>query len=177
MGKVALFIACSIDGYIAKPGDNLDFLKTVEREGEDYGYETFNREMDVLVIGRKTYDYVVSAIGPEHYDNGKRDVYVLTRTPKASEGRTIFYSGDVANLVTTLKRSMNVYCDGGAEVINTLMKHDLIDEITVSLVPVVLGDGVRLFQRGLPESDWLLRSSRSYESGLVQMSWTKKKGK
>jgi dihydrofolate reductase len=173
MGKVALFIACSIDGYIAKPNDNLHFLKQVEREGEDYGYEAFNKDMDVVLIGRKTYDYVVREIGAEHYDNGSRDIYVLSRTPRPPSGRTIFHSGDLAELIHSLKATKNIYCDGGAEVINALLKQDLIDEMTVSIVPVVLGEGVRLFQAGIPEGLWKLESSKAFESGLVQVHWKK----
>ncbi len=175
MGKVALFIATSIDGYIAKPGDNLDFLKTVEKEGEDYGYSAFIEGMDVLLIGRKTYDFVVREIGAEHY--GSKDVYVVSRTPRPARGRTVFIDGDLAAFVRELKTRKNIYCDGGAEVINTLLMNDLIDEMTVSVVPVVLGEGVRLFQTGIGESEWDLIASAAFDTGLVQMTWHKKKGK
>lgn len=56
MRKIALFIAMSLDGYIAKPNDDLSFLKIVDKEGEDYGYEEFTDAVDTLIIGRKTYD-------------------------------------------------------------------------------------------------------------------------
>jgi len=80
MRKVSLFIATSLDGYIAKPNDDLSFLKIVEKEGEDYGYSEFTENIDTLIIGRKTYNYVLKELGSSHYDNGKRDVYVITRT-------------------------------------------------------------------------------------------------
>ncbi|WP_414654766.1 dihydrofolate reductase family protein, partial [Flavobacterium sp. UBA4854] len=63
MRKIKLFIAVSLDGYIAKPNDDLSFLKLVEKEGEDYGYEEFTSEIDTIIIGRKTYDYVLKEIG------------------------------------------------------------------------------------------------------------------
>lgn len=99
MRKVSLFIATSLDGYIAKPNDDLSFLKLVEKEGEDYGYAEFTDTIDTLIVGRKTYDYVIKEIGSSHYDNGERDVYVITRTPRPSVGRTIFYTGKLTNLI------------------------------------------------------------------------------
>lgn len=90
MRKLSLFIAISLDGYIAKPNDDLSFLKLVEKEGEDYGYAKFNDTIDTIILGRKTYDYVFKEIGTSHYDNGKRNVYVITRTERPSVGKTTF---------------------------------------------------------------------------------------
>ena len=99
MRKLSLFIATSLDGYIAKPNDDLSFLKLVEKEGEDYGYAKFTETIDTLIIGRKTYDYVVKAIGSSHYDTGEKDVYIITRSPRPADGRTFFYTGDLGDLV------------------------------------------------------------------------------
>ncbi|HSF52349.1 MAG TPA: hypothetical protein VLA71_01280, partial [Algoriphagus sp.] len=87
--KLTIFIATSLDGYIAQPNDDLSFLKMVEQEGEDYGYADFTATIDTIILGRKTYDWVKREIGSSHYDNGERDVYVITRTEKPSVGRTI----------------------------------------------------------------------------------------
>ena len=103
MRKLSLFIAVSLDGYIAKPNDDLSFLKLVEKEGEDYGYAAFTENIDTIILGRKTYDYVLKEIGSSHYDNGLRDVYVITRTQRPGVGRTVFYSGNLADLVQRLK--------------------------------------------------------------------------
>lgn len=129
MRKISLFIATSLDGYIAKPNDDLSFLKLVEKEGEDYGYAEFTDTIDTLIIGRRTYEYVLKEVGLSHYDNGQRDVYVITRTQRPQVGRTIFYTGNLTELVKRLKseNGKNIYCDGGAEVINELLKYDLID--------------------------------------------------
>ncbi len=70
MRKLVIFIATSLDGYIAKPNDDLSFLKSVEKEGEDYGYAEFMDNIDTIILGRKTFDYVVREIGSSHYDNG-----------------------------------------------------------------------------------------------------------
>src|SRR5690606_5494880 len=153
MRKISLFIAMSLDGYIAKPNDDLSFLKIVEKEGEDYGYKEFTDTVDTLIIGRKTYDYVLKEIGSSHYDNGQREVYVITRTERPNIGRTFFYTGNITELVKRLKseKGKNIYCDGGAEVINELLKHDLIDELIISIIPILVGNGTRLFKDGRPE--------------------------
>ncbi|SIT85816.1 dihydrofolate reductase family protein [Pontibacter indicus] len=177
MRKISLFIAASLDGYIAKPNDDLSFLKIVEKEGEDYGYAKFTDTIDTVIIGRKTYDYVLKEIGPYHYDNGSRDVYVITRNERVSVGRTTFYTGDLTKLVERLKseQGKNIYCDGGAEVINELLKHDLIDEFIISIIPILLGNGTRLFKDGRPEQTLEFITAKTFETGLTQLHYKRKK--
>ena len=171
MRKLSLFIATSLDGYIAKPNDDLSFLKLVEKEGEDYGYTAFTANIDTLILGRKTHDYVLKEIGAAYYDNGERDVYVITRTAKPKTGRTTFYTGNLASLVQQLKaeEGKDIYCDGGAEVINELLQHDLIDEIIISIIPILLGNGTRLFKDNRPEQLLELVSAKSFDTGLTQL--------
>lgn len=173
MRKLVIFIATSLDGYIAKPNDDLSFLKSVEKEGEDYGYAEFMDNIDTIILGRKTFDYVVREIGSSHYDNGQRDVYVITRTERPSVGRTTFYTGKLTELVQRLKSGSgnNIYCDGGAEIINELLQHDLIDEFTISIIPVLVGNGTRLFKDNRPEQHLEFVSAISFETGLTQLHY------
>lgn len=173
MRKLSLFIATSLDGYIAKPNDDLNFLKLVEKEGEDYGYAEFTANVDTIIIGRKTYDYVLKEIGSSHYDNGLRDVYVITRTERPSVGRTTFYTGNLTDLVQRLKseNGKNIYCDGGAEIINELLQHDLIDEFIISVVPILLGTGIRLFKDNRPEQQLESVCVKSFDTGLIQLHY------
>ena len=176
MRKISLFIAMSLDGYIAKPNDDLSFLKLVEKEGEDYGYAEFTSQIDTIIVGRKTYDYVVREIGASHYDNGQRDVYVITKTERPQVGRTIFYTGDLTELVDRLKseNGKNIYCDGGAEVINELLRHDLVDELIISVIPVLLGNGTRLFKDGRPEQTLEFITAKTFDTGLTQLHYKRK---
>jgi dihydrofolate reductase len=173
--KVKLFIACSIDGFIAAPNDNLDFLKIVEKEGEDYGYQAFTNTIDTIIIGRRTFDYVTKNIGLHHYDNGKTDVYVLTRNVQSPMGRIQFYNDSIESLIQHLqsKTGKDIYCDGGAELINALLNAHLIDEMIISIVPIVLGDGIRLFNTGNVYQEWTLISSQSFDTGLVQLKYVR----
>ena len=177
MRKLSLFIATSLDGYIAKPNDDLSFLKLVEKEGEDYGYAEFTANIDTIILGRRTYDWVLREIGSSHYDNGERNVYVITRTERQSVGKTKFYTGNLTELVQQLKSEYgkNIYCDGGAEIVNELLKRDLIDEIIVSIVPVLVGDGIRLFKDGRPEQQFELVNTKTFDTGLIQLHYKRRR--
>lgn len=177
MRKLSLFIATSLDGYIAKPNDDLSFLKLIEKEGEDYGYTKFTDTIDTIILGRKTYDYVLKEIGSSHYDNGKRNVFVITRTVKPSVGKTTFYSGNLTELVQRLKSESgkNIYCDGGAEIVNELLKNDLIDEFIISIIPVLVGNGTRLFKDGRPEQTLEFISAKTFDTGLTQLHYKRKR--
>lgn len=161
----------SLDGYIAKPNGDIGFLSMVEQEGQDYGYNDFVDTIDAVIIGRKTYDKVIS-MGFE-YPHTDKDVYILTRTPKPAVGNFKFYSGDIVQLVSRLKSQSgkNIYCDGGAEVANELMKNNLVDEFVISIIPTLLGDGIRLFKDGRPEINLELASAKSFEKGLTQLHY------
>lgn len=177
MRTLSLFIAASLDGYIAKPNDDLSFLKLVEKEGEDYGYAAFTAGIDTIILGRKTYDWVLREIGASHYDNGERKVYVITRTEKPSTGKTTFYTGDLSQLVQRLKNEQGkgIYCDGGAEIVNELLMSDLIDEFIISVIPILLGNGTRLFQDGRPEQQLELVNTKTFDTGLTQLHYRRKR--
>src|SRR5688572_25617874 len=172
--KVILFIAASLDGYIAKPNDDLSFLAMVQMEGEDYGYSEFNQNVDTVIMGRKTFDWVMKQV-PE-FPHADKESFIITRTPRPDFGKTKFYSGDLNELISQLKNSpgKNIFIDGGAEIVNALLNQRLLDEIIISIIPVLLGDGVRLFKGGLPEQTLKLVSSKQYNSGLVEIHYSVK---
>ncbi|MBR9922544.1 MAG: dihydrofolate reductase [Bacteroidetes bacterium] len=171
MRKLILYIACSLDGYIAKPNDDLSFLDKVQVEGMDYGYHDFIATVDTIIMGRRTYDWVVNEVGS--FPDKERDIYIITRTAREFLGNIQFYTEDVGALIRQLKEKdgKNIFCDGGAQLVNSLMKEKLFDELIISIVPVLLGDGTKLFQDGRPERDLELISSTSYDSGLVQLRY------
>lgn len=169
--KLILYIACSLDGYIAKPNDNLDFLNIVQREGEDYGYGEFIASVDTVILGRKTYDWVVGhGYGFPHAD---KESYIITRQSKPREGNLIFYNGDLRKLLFDLKSKSgkNIFCDGGAEIVNLLLMDKLFDEMIISIIPILVGKGVRLFKDDRPEEELGLVSVKNFDSGLVQLHY------
>jgi dihydrofolate reductase len=168
--KLILYIAMSLDGYIAKPNDDLSFLATVEKEGEDYGYADFVSKIDTVIMGRKTYDWVTKQVDFPHAD---KDTFIITKTSRPSIGKTVFYNGDLKELVEKLKakQGKNIFCDGGAEIVNELMKDDLIDEFIISVIPVLVGNGTKLFKDGRPEQTLKLINLRTFDTGLTQLHY------
>jgi len=173
--KVIIYIACSVDGYIAGPNDDLGFLSIVEQEGEDYGYAAFIENIDTMIVGRKTYDKV-QAMGLQYPPAGKK-LYVITRSPRPDTGAVTFYTGGPEALVRQLKQEpgRHIYCDGGAEIVNQLLKHNLVDELIISVIPILLGNGTQLFSNGRPEQALTLVSTKQFDKGLVQLHYTRGK--
>ncbi len=171
--KVILYISMSVDGYIADKKDGLDFLSLVEEEGEDYGYGDFIKNVDTIIIGRKTYDKVLS-MGYD-YPHTDKEVYIITRTKRTPVGNFQFYTADLKQLVDSLKRQhgKNIYCDGGAQIANKLLKLRLIDELVISVIPTLLGDGIRLFEDGRPTEQLELVECKKHKKGLIQMIYRK----
>ena len=169
--KLILYIATSLDGYIAKPNDDLGFLSIVEQEGQDYGYADFIQTVDTVIVGRKTYDKVIS-MGFD-FPHSDKDAYIITRTTRPSIGSVKFYTDDLTKLVKRLKseEGKNIFCDGGAEIVNELLKNDLIDEFIISVIPILVGDGIKLFKEGRPELQLELVLVKSFEKGLTQLHY------
>jgi dihydrofolate reductase len=163
----ASFLAVTLDGFIARPDGRFDFLAPFE--AEDHGYPVFFQSVDSLLVGRDTWE-VVTAF-PEWPYAGKR-VAVLTHRPlEARHGETAL-SGAPAEVLARLGRdgARRVYVDGGT-VVSQFLAADLLDELTVNIVPIVLGEGLRLFKGALPERRLALASSQAYSSGLVQLRY------
>ena len=169
--NVVVFIAMSLDGYISRLDGDISFLSSVEQDGEDYGYSEFIKSVDTVIMGRKTYDHGFEM----GFDNPHPDkeVYILSRSERIENGLTKYFRGSLKGLISDLKAcpGKNIYCDGGAEVINALLSENLIDELIISIIPVMLGDGISLFKSGRPDNEMELINSKHYDKGLVQLHY------
>lgn len=172
--QVILYIAMSLDGFIATEDDNIDFLSVVESKGEDYGYHSFLAGVDTVIWGRKTYDKVLS-FGIEFPHKDKK-VYVLSRTKTGSDGNVEFFGGNIKDLIDKLRseEGKHIYCDGGGEVVFELLKNQLIDKMSISVIPHLVGSGKRLFKDNRPEQKLKFLRSITFPSGLVQLWYEKK---
>ncbi len=169
--KVILYIAVSLDGYIAGPGDDLSFLSAVEQEGEDYGYGRFIKTVDTVIMGRKTFEWVTRETG--RFPHPDKETYIITHEPRPDEGRLHFYSGSLQHLISRLSKEpgQHLFIDGGAEIVHQLLVSKLIDEFYIAVIPVLLGDGTRLFQDGRPGQELEFAGSKTYPSGLVHLHY------
>lgn len=171
--RVKLYISMSLDGFIATKEDDLSWLSRIEKEGEDYGYEKFNASVDTYIVGRATYDIILKLTGGHFPQADKFDCYVLTRDIRPSEYGVNFYTGSLEALITELKTKpgKDIYCDGGAQVVQLLMENQLIDEYIISVIPIILGDGKRLFLGGVPCSNLKALPPKYFDTGLVQLHY------
>jgi dihydrofolate reductase len=166
--KVILYIAMSLDGYIAKHDDNIDFLSIVEAEGEDYGHANFLHVVDTVIWGRRTLDKVLSfGEGVPYKDKA---VYVISKSRTGNEEHAV-YTDDLPGLIKEMKSKpgKDIYCDGGGDIVFELLQQHLLNRIIISVIPHLLGDGIRLFKNGRPEQSLFLTKSISFPSGLVQL--------
>ena len=169
--KAVVFIAASIDGFIATTDGDLSFFSAVEKEGEAYGYAPFISVVDTVVLGKKTYDKVIAMGYP--FPHADKEAYIITRTPKEAVGSAQFYTGDVVELVQQLKQQegRTIFVDGGAYVVNRLLQAGLIDELYLSIIPVLLGSGIALFEQHHAMQKMKLLQAKSFDTGLVQLHY------
>lgn len=162
--RLQLFIASSLDGYIARSDGSIDWLFT----DADYGYEKFYSTVDTVVVGRKTYE---QALTLEDTPFGGKACYVFTRQASGKSGRVTFVSGDIAEFTKGLKDGpgSDIWLVGGSETVAAL-KH-LIDDFIISIHPRILGGGIPLFMGEWAERGLELVNTVSFTSGLVQLHY------
>lgn len=169
---VSAFLGISIDGCIAGEHGDLSWLAELAPDSpEATGYTALMEQVDTLLIGRTTYEAV---LGFEPWPYAGKRVVVLSHrdfAPRHGEQRC---EGGVRAVLEGLAAEgcHHVYLDGGA-VIRAGLREGVIDSVTLSVLPVVLGKGVRLFEDGLPRSDWRLDGTRQLPSGVVQLRYRK----
>lgn len=169
--RFSVFIATSLDGFIARSDGSVDWLASVHREGEDYGYAEFVAGIDSVLLGRKTYE---TALAFADWPYTEKRCYVLSHralTPSHGEQRLEGTAQAVAQRLHALG-AHSVYLDGG-EAIRQFLAAGYVRELIVSIVPVVLGQGLPLFA-GVEtrETRLVCTGSRTFESGLVQLRYT-----
>lgn len=170
MRKVILFIATSLDGYIAREDGGIDWLFA----DQDYGYKAFYAGIDTVLMGRKTYELSLS-FGEYPYPG--TEGYVLSRTRAGqSDAHVRYVSGELATFVRELKKraGKDIWLVGGADVVHECMRHDLIDEFVISIHPIVLGAGIPLFRAPSPTRELVLEGCRTFDSGLAQLTYRRK---
>ena len=167
--RCSVFIAMSLDGYIADVNGGTEFLEAVEAPGEDYGYAEFINTIDAIVLGRKTYETVLAF---PSWLYTKRVIVLTSDVERTSHHGEEFSAASPTELVERLaqERLSRLYIDGGAT-IRSFLAAGLIDDLVVSVIPVLLGEGIPLFGPGFNSQLLQLTGSQSFDSGLAQLSY------
>jgi len=174
--QVAVFIATSIDGFIARPDGALDWLLQAQGAapaGEDFGCAAFMARIDVLVMGRRSF---ATVLGFDPWPYACKPVHVMTRqpalaVPAALQDTVEVHREQPAALLARLAARGSVYLDGG-ELIQAFLAADLVDRVTVTTIPVLIGAGRRLFGALPADRHWTLQGTRHWPAcGFVQTTW------
>lgn len=169
MRKIILYIATSLDSYIARNDHSLDWLFT----DQDYGYTPFLGTIDTTLMGYTTFEQVLG-FGEFPYQDKKN--FVFTRNhADTNYPYAVFISGNIEQIVTELKNAegKDIWLIGGGEINTILLNANLIDSIIISIHPVILGAGIPLFTGIIRESHFELVDTVSFSSGLVQLTYKK----
>ncbi len=166
--RIILFIAASLDGYIAGPNGELDWLFG----DQDYGYNDFIAGIDTLVMGRKTYDAILGMDMEWPYE-GKEVIVLTRRTGLPDDPRVVFSSRPLAELVEELreKPGKDIWLVGGGELIKDFLEEGLIDEAYFAVHPILLGAGIPLIPPGSRKTHLSLVDVIKYETGLLMLRY------
>ncbi|WP_427180696.1 dihydrofolate reductase family protein [Paenibacillus sp. TC-CSREp1] len=146
--KTILYIAISLDGYIARLDGSVDWLFDVEGDGGDNGYAAFYQTIGSVVMGRSTYEEVLTL--SEDFLYADRPTYVLSRSEQPPAPHVQFTAESLETLIPRLKQTSegDVWIVGGGLLVQSVMDAQLLDEIEVAVIPKVLGEGIPLFPKG-----------------------------
>lgn len=151
--KVVLYIAMSLDGYIARKDGSVDWLFDVEGDGGDNGYAAFYQTIGTVVMGRTTYEDVLKL--SEDFPYADRPTYVLSRSEQPPAPHVQFTTEPVESLIPRLQQASDadLWIVGGGQLVQAVMDKRLLHEIEVAIIPKILGEGIPLFPEGIVPSN------------------------
>jgi dihydrofolate reductase len=166
-----LYIAASLDGYIAREDGSIDWLESAEGEG-DNGYSNFYSTIDTVNMGNKTYQH--TKILADEFPYKGKTCYVFSRQKQPNDENVQFINEDLSEFIKKVKEQpgSNIWIVGGAELLDQFMKENLVDEFIVAIIPTILGKGIPLFKAGNPESKLTLTDMQ--KSGQIALLHYKK---
>jgi dihydrofolate reductase len=168
---LSVYIATSLDGYIAASDGSLEWLESAARADEDYGFDRFLSSVDALAMGRGTYDHIAH-LDPLPFDG--RPVFVFTHRPPAARDGVTFWALTPHEAVAewSARGLRHVYVDGG-RLISDFLAAGLVDDMVLTTAPLLLGAGIPLFGDTGPASGWNLLGVESWPSGMTQRSYAR----
>ncbi|CAF2552045.1 unnamed protein product [Rotaria sp. Silwood2] len=173
MRKVILYTAVSIDGFIAREDGNIDWLSSFNNENnDDHGYNSFYENIDVTLIGGKTYQQILTF--PCNFPYPDKKNYVFSHEKQEANEFVEFINDNVFEFVKQLKSQSgkDIWLVGGAQLNKTLLNLGLIDEIILTIIPIVLGKGIHLFGQQSIEQQFKYSDTKIFPTGCVQIKYT-----
>lgn len=171
MRKTILFIAMSLDGYIADKNGKVDWLNGQSNVEENIdSYSEFIKDIDTVLMGWNTYHQVKIELSPNEWPYNNLHSYVITHHQEKTTSHITFTNQNPTNLLKNLKtkEGKNIWICGGANLINQLLETDSIDELYISVIPTLLGNGIKLFNTLPKEKKLSLIKTRNY-NGIVEL--------
>lgn len=168
MRKIVADFAISLDGYIAGPNNDFDWI-TVNPE-IDFAEEM--KQYDTYFLGRKTYE--ISKKGPSF---GKNKVYVFSTTLNEVDKPAVLIKGDIKEKIQEIKNESgkDIALFGGGELLTSLLNLNLVDEISMAIIPVLLGSGIPMVGELKKRTMLTLTDTKKYSNGTVQLTYDVKK--
>lgn len=176
MSKVIIYIATSLNGYIAGKNDDLSWLEAFNSENEDYGYSEFIENVGTVIMGARTYEQ--SLQHPERRIAGIKNYVLSSKSMTVPQGiDAAFYNGDLAALVTKIKKenAQDIFVVGGGQVISSFLNASLVDELLQFVAPVILKEGIAMYSKIDKEICLQLSETTRYETGMVKLHYLRKK--
>lgn len=186
MAEIKLFIATSIDGFIARENGSLDWLpgsdpnasksEAIDPELGDGGYGKFIADIDTVIMGRKTYEEILGFGVEWPYADYKSYIVTSDKNYQTKTDNTVVLNEinkqSIVNVKSESKKG--VWVVGGGQLITHFINHDAVDEMNLSIISTILGKGIRLFPNDPKETKFVLTKSETFGDGMVNLSYRKK---
>ena len=176
MIKTVLYIATSLDGFIARPDGNLDWLTSMPNPQKgDYGYTDFLNTVGTTIMGRKTYNEIIG-FGID-WPYMELDSYVVTsdKKLKIQSPKTQVLTEKIKDFVNEIKNKTDkdIWLIGGGQLITKFINEGLLDKMIISVIPKIIGEGIPLFADKPKETNWKLIEVESFDTGVVNLTYEK----
>lgn len=176
MRQIKLYIAISLDGYIATPDGGVEWLTQYPNPtNNDYKFKELLQSVDIVLMGGRTYREIIGF--GDGWSYREKETYVVSHnninlTPDES---VHFITENIREEILLLKNGQgkDIWLVGGGELVSMLLDHDLIDEMQICIFPTILGQGIRLFPNKLKESNWKLKCCQTFQTGVVLITYYK----
>ena len=174
--KLVLYIAVSLDGYIAKKDGSVDWLSgNGDNTDIDNGYDDFYKTVDTVVMGQTTYEQIINELSPDTWVYEGKKCYVATSQDHPSDTRANFITDDIVDFIKSIKTQdgKDIWLVGGGNLVDQFIKDDLIDKYVITIIPTILADGIPLFLNNNPEIKLKLTGSKEID-GMVELSYVRR---